>query len=323
LRSSYPQAQIDFLVKSQFAELVEFNPHLSSVIELKTGENEELRALRKKIHNKHYDVILDIHNNLRSKYIRLFSGARIIRVVNKIVLRRFLLVNFKFNFYGQEVPVAERYLRTAKVLGVADDKKGLEIFVPEEIQTEIRVKLSKFKIDTFPFVIGLAPTAKHFTKRWPQERFVELGAYLAKERSAKILIFGGKDDAEYCGDIAQMINSLRTSNRAESLAGSLTLLETAAALDACQLVVTNDSGMMHFAAARKRKVVAIFGSTVKEFGFFPYGTEYVVVEQQGLDCRPCSHIGREKCPKGHFRCMKDTDVESVLDAVNSLLGVHR
>ena len=101
-------------------------------------------------------------------------------------------------------------------------------------------------------------------------------------------------------DIAQMINVELGAGAAESLAGSLTLLETATALDHCGVVVTNDSGLMHVASGRGRPIVAIFGSTVKEFGFFPYGTRNVVVERGGLACRPCSHIGLITAPKGIF-----------------------
>lgn len=321
LRAAYPHAQIDFLVKSDYAELVKFNPHLNRVIELKTAESAELRALRKKIQDQQYDVILDIHNSLRSRYIRALTGARIVSVVNKYIVKRFLLVNFKLNLYRRELSVAERYLRTARRLGVFNDKKGLEVFVPDGISQGVKTRLSKSKVADHPLVVGFSPTANHFTKRWLQERYVELGARLAKERNAKILIFGGKEDAEYCGDIAHMINSLRTSTAAESFAGSFSLLETAAALDACHLVVTNDTGIMHLAAARRRNVVAIFGSTVQQFGFFPYGTEAIVVEKKELACRPCSHIGREQCPKGHFKCMKEIHVEDVLEAAEQLLTV--
>jgi ADP-heptose:LPS heptosyltransferase len=91
-------------------------------------------------------------------------------------------------------------------------------------------------------------------------------------------------------------------------------------MDCCTLVMSNDTGLMHLAAARKRKVVAIFGSTVKQFGFFPYGTENLLVENAGLACRPCSHIGLQKCPEGHFRCMKDIQVDAVFAAAQQLLG---
>ena len=151
---------------------------------------------------------------------------------------------------------------------------------------------------------------------------MDLGARCSKSFRAKILVFGGRADRDSCGDIAQMINARTGSPAAESFAGRLALLETAAAMDYCTLVVSNDTGLMHLAAARKRKVLAIFGSTVKEFGFFPYGTESHVVETPGLPCRPCSTIGLPKCPEGHFRCMKDIQADMLFAAAQQLLGTR-
>lgn len=320
VRTKYPAAQIDFLAKSEFAELVRFSHHLSTVIELQTADRRELKDLKKRIHEEHYDVILDIHNSLRSRYLRIFSGAKVVEVVKKRVVERFFLVNSKLNFYDRIIPVAERYLESARRIGITDDGKGLELFIPDETMFAVSSALSKFRLERYDTVIGFAPAAKHYTKRWPQERFVELGVLCAKERKAKILIFGGKEDVEYCGDIAQMINTASGSGVAETFAGRFSLLETAAALDSCDVIVCNDTGVMHLGAARQRKIVAVFGSTVREFGFFPYGTESIVMESKGLSCRPCSHIGLEQCPKGHFKCMKNVIVHDVMKATRQLVN---
>jgi heptosyltransferase-2 len=318
LRTSFPTAQIDFMVKREYADLLKCNPHLSSVIELRSDDRAGLAALRERVRHERYDLILDIHDSLRSKYVRALSGARSVRVVNKRRLRRFILVRLKKNFYRRGAPVAERYLETVRRFGVRDDGAGLEQHVPPEIVESVGALMAKFRLERYGTVIGIAPMARHFTKRWPQERFVEFGIRYAKEAGAKILIFGSREETDACGDIAQMINAATATGAAESLAGRLTLIETAAVLDYCSLVVTNDSGLMHLAAARKRKVAAIFGSTVREFGFFPYGTENIVLERTGLPCRPCSHIGLAECPKGHFRCMKEIGVDEVLAAARAL-----
>ena len=319
LRTAYPKAQIDFLVKSEYADVLKFNHHLSSVIELKTAEREELGTLKKQLYKTGYDTIIDIHNSLRSRYLRWFSGAKYTCVINKQAVARFALVKLKWNFYKRVVSVADRYLEAAKMLGIRDDGQGLEIFIPSDIQLSVKAILAKYNLERYKTVIGLAPTSKHFTKRWLPERFVACGEALAKKHHAKIFIFGDKNDTDYCGDIAQMINARLGSSGAESFAGKISLLETAAALDFCTVVVSNDTGVMHLAAARKRKVVALFGSTVREFGFFPYGTESIVVEQKELPCRPCSHIGLDRCPQGHFKCMKDITVEQVVQATEKLL----
>ncbi|MFZ1978569.1 MAG: glycosyltransferase family 9 protein, partial [Bacteroidota bacterium] len=132
--------------------------------------------------------------------------------------------------------------------------------------------------------------------------------------SGMILFFGGPADIELCRTLSEGINRGTGKIAAKSFAGLLSLLETAAAFEQCSCVVTNDSGLMHIAAAMKRKVVAIFGSTVKELGFFPQGDNNIVVENKNLRCRPCSHIGRESCPKKHFRCMKEITTDMVAHA---------
>jgi heptosyltransferase-2 len=319
LRAQFPRAQIDFLVKEEYADLVRFNPNLSSVIEMRHGDWEELQTLVNQIQTERYDLVVDLHNSLRSRYIRFLCKARHRVVVDKRVVARFLLVNFKWNWYNGIVPVAERYLETCASFGVRNDGNGPEVFVPEQTTETMAAFVTKLKLDRYKTVIGFAPTAKHFTKRWLPERFIELGAYCAKELNAKLLIFGGNEDATECEDISQMINIQVGASVSESVAGQLSLLESIALLDYCHLIVSNDSGMMHLAQARNRNLVAIFGSTVKEFGFFPTTSNSKVIEAASVPCRPCSHIGRAECPKTHFDCMNSVQVEDVVRAVNTLL----
>ncbi len=103
-------------------------------------------------------------------------------------------------------------------------------------------------------------------------------------------------------------------------AGMLSLIETAAAMDHCRVIVTNDSGLMHIAAARRRRIVAIFGSTVRQFGFYPPADRSIVVEEHGLECRPCTPIGRASCPRGHFRCMQDITPGRVSAAASAFMN---
>ena len=319
LRAAYADARIDFLIKSEYAELIRFNPHISTILELQSSGFKELAAVKRKIQAERYDLLLDLHNSLRSRQIRFLSGARLIRVVNKRAIARFMLVNFKKNYYRGVVPVAQRYLETIRSLHLRDDERGLEIFVPNETLLRTQSSLARIKADQFRTVIGIVPGARHATKRWLPERFVEVGTQMAKVENAKILLFGGKEEADYCGDIVQMINVNCISNAAESFAGKLSLLETAAMFDHCRVVVANDTGLMHLAAARKRSVVALFGSTVKEFGFVPFGIPHTIIERQSLACRPCSAIGSASCPLGHFHCMKEIQVDEVVAAAQQFL----
>jgi len=319
LKSNFPHAQIDVLVKAEYAELIQFNPHLSNVIELHSSAVSELWSLAQCLRHNSYDVVLDIHDSLRSRLIRFFSGARRIGKVNKHIIARFLLVKLGVNFYKDPQPVAVRYLRTAQSLGIGSDNKRLELFVPDGIRDGVSATISTAMSHGRGPLVGIAPGAKHNTKMWMPERFAEIATRAVRELDAGILIFGGRSDARLCGEIFRTINAPLEMGRVLDLSGRLSLLQTAAALDHCDLLLCNDTGIMHIAAARQRRVVAVFGPTVEEFGFYPYGTEAVVIERKGLSCRPCSHLGSSQCPVGHFRCMKDTSVDEVFNAVCSLV----
>lgn len=322
LREKLPSAQVDFLVKREYAPLVRHNPHLSSVIELDTQSGfEHLRGLRKRIRQEHYDLIIDVQGNLRSVFLRTGSSENLVSV-NKRKLARFLLINFKWNVYRSAPAVCVRYLETLRRFPLFDDGKGLEVFIPKEISDHVRQHLESTGLGNCENVVGLCPGSRHATKRWLQERFAQLAITLIKEERMGVFLFGGLGDRELCASIErQIMESTGNQESIANFAGVFSLLETAVAMDACDVVVTNDTGLLHLAAARKRKVVAIFGPTVKEFGFFPYGTESKVFEHAGLYCRPCTHVGGKVCPEGHFRCMKDTSVDDVLSGVRSFLPV--
>ncbi|CUU05493.1 heptosyltransferase-2 [Candidatus Kryptobacter tengchongensis] len=310
LRNKFPNSQIDFIIKKEFSELLKYNPNLTNLIEFNTENGfKELLRLKRQILKENYDLIIDIHNNLRSIFLRMFTGAHVVRI-NKRVFKRFLLVKFKINLYKNAIHVVDRYIETLSNFSIKNDNQGLEIFVPEDT---IEIAKNKINFSDKNLYIAIAPSAKHETKRWLPERFAQLGDKLAEKFKAKIILLGGKEDVDRCGFVEEMMVS-----KPINLCGKTTLLESAAVLSMCKLLVTNDSGLMHIGSAMKTKIVAIFGSTVKEFGFFPYGVENIVIEKN-IPCRPCSHIGRNKCPKGHFKCMRDIQVEDVFNACAILL----
>lgn len=323
LRNKFPNSQIDFLVRNDYADLVKYNPHISKVIEFDTrGGFNSLKKLTHQLKQENYNVVLDIHNSLRSRYIRCFSKPQSVHIVDKRTPARFCLVKFKLNLYKKDVPVAERYLETAKELGVENDKKGLEVFIQDNQQNKIAEKLLQLRSSDIKMIAGVAPSAKHNTKKWQAGKYVELLSRLVSEQDALILAFGGIEDKKEIDDIVNKVNQISNKQAALNFAGELSLLENAAALDYCNVVITNDTGLMHLAAARKKKVVALFGPTVREFGFFPYGTENIVIENKTVRCRPCSHIGSKACPKKHFKCMEDISSEKVYTEVKHILNIQ-
>ncbi|MDD8019001.1 MAG: glycosyltransferase family 9 protein [Bacteroidota bacterium] len=314
-------ARIDFVVRKEYADLVRYNHHLSVVHEYDPASGfDGLKNLSKQLYDEHYDLALDIHDSIRTKFMRVACRAKDVVVVDKRKMERWLLINLKRNAYDDHLSVAERYIETLQKFGIQNDGKGLEIFIPDSTLFEISGKMASMQLNQFEKVIGLCPGSKHFTKRWQKEKFAEVVVSAAKEFHAKVLLFGGSDEKQDCDFVARNIQTALGEKSVHNFAGELSLLESAAALEFCDVVLTNDSGLMHLAAAKQKKIVALFGSTSREFGFAPYGTEAVIVENNNLDCRPCTHIGRKSCPKEHFKCMVDISVDEVYGAVKKFLS---
>jgi heptosyltransferase-2 len=306
-------------VKNEFAELLLHHPHLTTIHRIDTRAGfSGLRKIKQRMKSLRYDLVVDIHNNFRSRYLRARLGAEV-AIVRKRELEGFLLTKFKIHSYRGVIPVADRYLETVKKFEVYDDGGNLEVFVDQDTTARVIGKLKKLGVEHSHSVdrdkiIGLCPNAKHNTKMWPKEYFTQLGRLIQEKLGARILLFGETGDVARCSEIIRGLDE-----RAVNLAGELSVLETAVGMDLCDVIVTNDTGLMHLAAARRRKIVAIFGPTVREFGFFPYRADSIVFEKKGLRCRPCSHIGSARCPKKHFRCMIDIHVADVMSGVERLL----
>jgi lipopolysaccharide heptosyltransferase II len=322
LRRRFPQAQIDYVIRADYADLLRANPYLSNLIEFPAGGTfRDLSRIRAAVRESQYDLILDIHDSLRSRY--LTAGAADVERISKRKVPRWILVHWKKDLYarfGGALSITQRYLETVARFGIVDDGAGTEIFVPAASEHRVEDLLATTGLRTGVPWIGICPSARHATKQWPARRFAEAGAALARERGAGILLFGSAAESERCRAIRTEILTSVPQAVIADCSGTLTLLETAAALGRCDAVLTNDSGLMHIAAAQKRKIVAVFGSTTRQLGFFPPPGLSIVIEKTDLDCRPCSHIGRDSCPLGHFRCMEEIPASRVIEALHQQLA---
>jgi len=316
LRANFPNAQIDFLIRREYAELLRGNPHLSNLLEIDLREKNALSAMKYAIRRTDYDAILDLHGNFRSIWLTRFRGRPPVFSIRKNKFLRHLLVNYKINlypkFYPKPLSVAEKYLRTAAPLGVDLRDTRPELFLPVEIQHRAKKQWQRLSEQGVAAII--APGARHFTKRWPPEYFAAIIRKMNEHFGWKTVLIGGPEEAETCAEIQQQTDAALAKN----LAGRLSLAETLGLIKHARLFISNDSGLMHAAAAFQVPQVAIFGSTTRELGFFPLNPRAVVVENRGLSCRPCSHIGRAVCPKKHFKCMRDVTPEAVWKVINSL-----
>ena len=317
LRKRFPGSKIDFVIKEQFKELISLHPYLDTIYTYqKEATDNSLKEIKQRIKAQKYDVIFDIHKNFRSHYLRTGSKAEHIYKFKKFIFKRWLLVHLKIDLYKRIIPVYQRYIDSGRKLGIEYDEQGLDIFIPDSIRNTINNAWDKIPGSKDDLVIGIAPGASLMTKRWPVEGFRTIIEQLLETYpQARILLFGDKNDQAITRELMSNENS-----RIFDVAGKYSLLETAALLDYCDLVVTNDTGLMHLASALKKKVVAIFGSTTEQLGFFPCNKEAIVIQNNKLKCRPCSHVGRQECPKKHFKCMLEISDADVLKAIYLLIN---
>lgn len=293
LHRALPNARIDYCTKAPFAPLVASNPAVSSVV---TPESLTPGAS--------YDLVVDLQNNRRSRaLVRKLRAGKVTRY-HKRNWKKLLLVQFKINVSDGYRSVVERY-------GEALDGLAPKVVAPCSLYPSPEDRA--FAADALGAdgpVLAVCFGANHFTKRYPLERFARIIEIVTAATPAHVLLLGGKEDEPAAAKLMAMLpESVRS--RVVSLAGKTSLLQSAALLERSALVLTNDTGLMHIASAFSKKLFVIFGSSVREFGFMPWGAEYELFETEGLSCRPCSHIGRATCPKGHFRCMMEIAPETV------------
>ncbi|MBK9097673.1 MAG: lipopolysaccharide heptosyltransferase II [bacterium] len=300
IKKKYPAIQLDFLLREEFNDLVQNNLYIDVIYNYRRDKSEN-HSLISSLQSNNYDLVIDLQNNFRSREIVKKLKCPVLKF-KKNNLKKFLLVHFKINMLKHADKIPERYAAAAHI---QLDEEGLEYFTNQSTDSRFKENES---------YIGLCCGAKHFTKRWPLEYFIDLGKKL-ESAGYKVILFGGIDESKSADEIASHLNS------AINLCCD-SLSQTAANMKICKAVYTNDSGLMHLAAAMEVPVIAFFGSTVKEFGFYPYKAKSIELEIKDLSCRPCTHIGRASCPKSHFKCLKDIKPELAFQSLKNLLAVQ-
>jgi heptosyltransferase-2 len=212
--------------------------------------------------------------------------------------------------YCTEEAVPLRYLKAVKSWGVEDDGRGCELFVHPDSESSLKDKLKD--PDRSKPIMLLAPGAGRATKRWLPERFSEVGTHFS-EQGYQVILMGGEQDRPISKEVGAAIPNLFAD-----LCGKLSLQESLALVQKARILITNDTGVMHMASALQTPVVALFGPTTRPLGFFPFRATSQVIEKE-LNCRPCSYHGTDRCPKDHFRCMRDIESEEVINTAETLL----
>lgn len=307
LKQQVEGAEIHFLTKPQFGEILENNPYIDKVHILQKVFRNSLKDLKE----ERFDYIIDLHNNLRSHRVKKALGILSFSF-NKLNLKKWLLVNFKIDKLPK-IHIVDRYLETTKLFDLVNDNKGLDFFIPEKDFIDIK-KLYPQSEDKF---ICLVVGAKHFTKQIPISKAVEI----CNNINTQIIILGGKEEKEKADEIIQISENKKLIN----LCGITNLNQSAYIIKNSELVISSDTGLMHIAAAFNKKIISVWGNTVPEFGMYPYVDEKnnFIVQVNSLKCRPCSKIGFKICPKKHFKCMNDIDVKEISKIVNKEFTIEK
>ena len=307
LRRRHPEARLVFVTKRGMAPLVADNPHISDVVTL--APDEPVRDLARRLRAFSPTHGLDLHGSLRTRALRWLVSCRW-RGYRKRKLARGLLISTKIDLYGKALPVPERYFAAARHLDVWPDGEGPEFYLADVARDRVTAWLAARGLGDAPLAV-LAPGAAHATKRWPPAHWLALAERLRAAGLSPVVV-GGPDDR----GLAQQ---LAAGGHGTSAAGELSLQETGALLARARLAGSGDTGVMHMATGVHTPVVALFGPTVRQFGFFPYQSRSVVLERP-LDCRPCSAMGSRRCPLGHHRCLDDIAPGDVAAAALGLVA---
>jgi ADP-heptose:LPS heptosyltransferase len=273
------------------------NPHLDKIHYLEHSLSDCIHLLKK----EKFDYVIDLHHNLRTLRIKTKLGVSS-SSFDKLNWQKWLLVNFKKNKLPP-VHIVDRYLQTVEFLGVKNDGKGLDYFLLKSYS------LTNMLPPSHQSYIAVVIGAQHATKRLPVEKLIEL----CKGIKGSVVLLGGPEDKERGEEITKAAG-LHVFNGC----GRFRLDESAFLIGKAQKVISHDTGLMHIAAAFNKPVVSVWGNTVPEFGMYPYKTDYSkIIQVRDLSCRPCSKIGFNNCPKGHFKCMNLIDLNLLIKESNA------
>jgi heptosyltransferase II len=310
LAEDAPDAAVHVLTKPEFSDVFRHHPGVAHIVDWTPAEN--LWSLGARLRQERYDLVVDLHVNIRTGVLRpLVPRAHWTRVAKHTHLRRAALRLHRPVLLPRD-HVIDRYVRALGAAGVRPIRRRPRLYVTAAHRHRLQGLLADAGWDGAP-LLGLAPAARRAGKAWPREHWRSLLRLAAAGGGTFPLLIGGPGDRGLCEHVLG-------SERGLVLAGRASVLDTAAALEHASVLVTNDSAPLHIAQAVGTPVAALFGPTVPAFGFFPIGPRDMVLERS-VPCRPCSLHGPRTCPRRHHRCLADIEPGAVFEAVRRMLAL--
>jgi len=297
IKTQLPIAQIHFLTKETFKILYDANPYVDRIL----GLNKNWDLLMSELIAENYDCIIDLHNNLRTKRLKISLGKPSYSYPKRNI-KKYLLTRFKWNLLSEKEHVLHRYFKPVEKIGVKNDQLPNDFFIAEKNEIEL-TNTSLVSKKYLAFAIG----AQFATKKLPVEKLLAI----CNRVQFPIVLLGDKKDAL----VADELISKSTNKELVSFCGELNIQQSASVLKQAKVVLTHDTGLMHIAACFSVPIVTIWGNTTPIFGMSAYTptqlNQAVNIEVEDLSCRPCSKIGYATCPKNHFNCMNLQDIEKI------------
>lgn len=299
LKTQLPDCEVHFLTKPAFQYIYQNNPYLTKLHTLQPKLSDTIAAIKK----EKFDLIIDLHTNLRTTIIKLATGIPS-STYKKDRINKWLALRFKWNRLISSRHLVDRYMETVKFLGVTNDLKPIDYYISNPYQLEDFLPVShqeKF----VAFIIG----ATHFTKRMPNAKIIEL----CRQLDLPIVLLGGKDVAQNAEEIKAALG-----DKVYNTCGITNLDQSVFLVSKAHKVIGFDTGLTHISEAFDKPLASIWGGTTPELlGVHPYQISESYIAGVDLPCRPCSKFGLEKCPLGHFKCMKNIQTDEIVQFINT------
>jgi len=347
LRARYPQAQIDWLITPENAEIVRYHPALSNVVLFARRDfskrGRRWRAflsffdLLKQIRSAKYELIIDMHGQVRSAFFALISGARV-RIGFDRPVKRGLTVSAEHDLknipshgwrgaregswiaYTHRIPIPtldvhaiDRYLWVAPLLALDDNPPDLTIHLSPQAADGVNRLLEEHGVPVSKPLVVLVPGTIWETKHWTIEGFAGVARQFLQDGFA-VALAGTTRDQQRCRQIAAAAPGTC------DLSGKTTPADLAALIRRAEVAVTNDSGSMHVAASLGKPMVSVFGPT-NPVHIGPYERPESVVRVD-LPCSPCNYRRLSQCPFDHA-CMKTVTSAMVVERVRKILSIAK
>lgn len=320
LKENYGNSEISFLTKQKYQGLFESDPRVHSVIYFEPEGKDKgfsgLLRLIRGLNQKKFDLIIDLHSNLRSLLIRLLVRAGKKVNYNKKIIPRLLMVHLK-RWKVKSISTIDNYLKSLGEIGIRAWSRIPRLYSKKENEIWAENFFTENGLAKDEILVGIAPGAKWETKRWDLDKFSSVAKSLSQDLPAKILLVGDKDDLKPIEGIENYVGKERTIQAVD-----LPLDRLIALVERCDLFISNDSGPLHLASSLSVPTIGIFGPTSPELGFSPSGLEDKVF-WAGVDCSPCSLHGGKDCVKESRYCMDNIKSEKIIEEAKRILSANK